>query len=88
MPLRHASIYGPPSPQDGVRVLAARYWPRGVRREAVDEYAPALAPSRDLLRAYRRGAIGWPQFRVRYLDEMTAPAARAALDRLRAAARA
>ncbi len=30
----------------GYRVLATRYWPRGVRRDAVDEYVPAPAPSK------------------------------------------
>jgi uncharacterized protein YeaO (DUF488 family) len=64
-------IYDPPLQEDGYRVLATRYWPRGVPRTSVDEYVPALAPSRELLRAYRDGEIGWEVFRRQYLNEMS-----------------
>jgi uncharacterized protein YeaO (DUF488 family) len=40
-------------PEDGLRVLCMRYWPRGVRRDQCDIYAPNLAPSAQLLRAFR-----------------------------------
>ncbi len=41
------------SPEDGERLLVMRYWPRGVRREAVDRWLRDLAPSARLLREYR-----------------------------------
>ena len=41
------------SPEDGERLLVMRYWPRGVRREAVDRWLRDLAPSAGLLREYR-----------------------------------
>jgi uncharacterized protein YeaO (DUF488 family) len=42
-----------PDPEDGLRVLTMRYWPRGVRRDSVHIYAPQLAPSVRLLRRFR-----------------------------------
>lgn len=85
MPVHTASIYDA-SPPPGITVLATRYWPRGVRRDRVDEYVPALAPSRELLRAFRDDAIDWDEFACSYADEMRAEEARAALARLREAA--
>ncbi len=41
------------SPEDGERLLVMRYWPRGVRREAVDRWLRDLAPSAGLLREFR-----------------------------------
>ncbi len=41
------------SPEDGERLLVMRYWPRGVRGEAVDRWVRDLAPSARLLRGYR-----------------------------------
>ncbi len=41
------------SPEDGERLLVMRYWPRGVRREAVDRWLRDLAPSARLLSEYR-----------------------------------
>ena len=37
------------TPEDGTRLLVMRYWPRGVRRDAVDEWVRDLAPSPELL---------------------------------------
>jgi uncharacterized protein YeaO (DUF488 family) len=48
----------------------------------VDEYVSALAPSRELLHAFKDGAMDWDAFRERYLEEMSAPAARAEMARL------
>ncbi len=68
--VRTRRIYEAPSADDGYRVLATRYWPRGVKKESVDEYVSALAPSRGLLQSYRTEDITWEEFRKRYLDEM------------------
>ena len=80
--LHTKSVYDSAEPADGRRVLVTRYWPRGVARAAVDEYASALAPSRELLHAFKDGAMDWDAFRERYLVEMSAPAARAEIARL------
>ena len=80
--VRTKSVYEPAEPADGRRVLVTRYWPRGVARAAVDEYVSALAPSRELLHAFKDGAMDWDAFRERYLVEMSAPASRAVIERL------
>lgn len=85
MPIRSKRIYDETSPDDGIRVLTMNYWPRGISKERAGTYKRALAPSRDLLRAFKDGAIDWPAFEMRYLDEMSAPDRRddvAALARL------
>ena len=84
--LRAKSVYDPPATDDGFRVLATRYWPRGVPRAAADEYVRALAPSEELLRSFKDGRIVWWTFRKRYLDEMKAAESQAEVRRLAALA--
>jgi uncharacterized protein YeaO (DUF488 family) len=45
-------------------------WPRGIRKDAVDEWQPDLGPSRSLIADFRQGHIDWPQFASRYQAEM------------------
>ncbi len=51
--LTHKHVRLHRSPEDGERLLVMRYWPRGVRRKAVDRWLRDLAPSPRLLREYR-----------------------------------
>jgi uncharacterized protein YeaO (DUF488 family) len=80
-------VYEAPSPEDGTRVLVMRYWPRGVRREAVDLWLRELAPTVDLLRAYLDGRITWAQYTPRYLAGLGRPEAQQALAQVRRLAR-
>lgn len=43
-------IYKAPSPEDGVRILVDRLWPRGMSKEraAIDEWMKEIAPSPEL----------------------------------------
>lgn len=84
--IRLKRIYDPPSPDDGRRILITRYWPRGVPKSAVDEYTTKVAPSRDLVRAFKDGAISWPTFKQRFLAEMKVEPASSEIDRLAAMA--
>ena len=84
--VRTKSVYEPAEPAEGRRVLVTRYWPRGVPRGAADEYARALAPSEELLRAFKEGRIDWWTFRKRYLEEMKAPEPQGEVRRLAALA--
>jgi uncharacterized protein YeaO (DUF488 family) len=70
--LRHASIYESRdrSEGDGLRVLVMRQWPRGVRKERIDLWLKAAAPSRELLAAYQRSGLDWAEFERRYRAEM------------------
>jgi uncharacterized protein YeaO (DUF488 family) len=75
-------VYDPPADDDGRRILATRYWPRGVSRSATDEYLSKLAPSRELINQYRQGDVRWPEFGVRYRQELSNDTARTELRRL------
>ena len=78
-----------PSPDDGRRVLVDRLWPRGVSREraALDEWAKDATPSTALRRAFHSGDLDWERFVPAYRAELEEPAAREAVEGLRAEAR-
>lgn len=77
-------VYEPASPADGVRVLVDRLWPRGLRKDvaAVKFWLRDLAPSTELRQWYHANPEEWSFFRKRYLKELFAPAASAALEKL------
>lgn len=66
--------YEPASPDDGLRVLADRLWPRGVSKSdaAIDIHAKQLAPSPDLRRWFGHDPERFEEFRQRYLEELEA----------------
>lgn len=72
MAVRHEkSAYDPVDLKvDGVRIVATRFWPRGLGKAARDLYLPDLAPSAELLRSYLDEGIDWQTFRRRYTAEM------------------
>ncbi|MEU3747180.1 MULTISPECIES: DUF488 domain-containing protein [Streptomyces] len=78
-------IYDTPSPDDGVRVLVDRLWPRGLAKTDahIDEWPKALTPSTELRRWYHGPEGEYVEFCRRYEAELAAPDAAAALDRLR-----
>ncbi len=82
MPVQSKSIYEPPDPDDGVRVLTTNYWPRGISRERAGTYMRALGPSRELLRAFKDAEIDWSGYEPRYLEEMRGEDQRAAIREL------
>ena len=45
---KHVRLHA--SPEDGNRILVMRYWPRGVKRDHIDQWIRGLAPSRELLK--------------------------------------
>jgi uncharacterized protein YeaO (DUF488 family) len=77
-------VYDPASPADGVRVLVDRLWPRGLSKEAakVKFWLRDLAPSTELRQWYHANPEHWVLFRKRYLKELFAPAAAAAVEKL------
>ena len=77
-------VYEPPAASDGTRVLIMRLWPRGIRKDRVDLWLRELGPVLPLLRAFRAGALGWPEYRRRYRRGLERPEARADLARVRA----
>ncbi|MER7949566.1 DUF488 family protein [Streptomyces sp. NPDC096079] len=83
--VRVRRVYDDPSPDDGVRVLVDRLWPRGLKKTdaRIDEWPKALTPSTELRRWYHGTEGAYEEFRRRYEAELDAPAAAEALDRLR-----
>ena len=84
--VRTKRVYEPAASTDGTRVLIMRYWPRGIRKDMVDEWLRELAPVIPMLRAFLDGEITWAQYRPRYLAGLRRPEAQAALDEVRALA--
>ncbi|GAB2727273.1 DUF488 domain-containing protein [Streptomyces bullii] len=89
MTVRVRRVQEPPEPDDGVRVLVDRLWPRGVSKDAarVDEWPKALTPSSELRRWYHAGEGSYEEFRERYEAELAAPEAAELLDHVRELAR-
>ena len=57
-------VYERPSPQDGLRVLVDRLWPRGLTKEraAVDLWAKDVAPSTELRKWFGHDPAGYQRF--------------------------
>ena len=70
--VRLKRVYEPPSPEDEVRVLIDRLWPRGVRKAdaAVERWMKDLAPSTELRRWFGHDPERWQEFRRRYTGEL------------------
>ena len=76
-------VYEPRENSDGTRILVMRLWPRGIRRDRVDEWNRDLAPSRELLFSFKRRGLPWADYVTRYWEEIPPQA----LDELRRRAR-
>src|SRR5688500_13701548 len=63
-------VYDPPEKSDGARILVMRLWPRGIRRSRVDEWNRDLAPSRELLAAFKHRGLPWKDYVSRYWREI------------------
>ncbi|MGV4983745.1 DUF488 domain-containing protein [Streptomyces sp. NPDC001709] len=88
MSVRVRRIYEPPEPDDGLRVLVDRLWPRGLAKDEahVDQWPKALTPSTELRKWYHGGGA-YEEFRRRYEAELDAAEAAEPLDGLRKAVR-
>lgn len=87
--VRVRRIYDPAASDDGIRVLADRVWPRGIRKEAaaIDEWAKDVAPSTELRKWYGHVPEKFAQFEALYRDELATPPTQAALDHPRTLAK-
>lgn len=82
-------IYSEPDPQDGIRILVDRIWPRGCTKERarLNDWQKELAPSTALRTWFGHDPRKWKEFRSRYLAELAQPAQRRAIEELVALAR-
>ncbi|MBV8457667.1 MAG: DUF488 domain-containing protein [Acetobacteraceae bacterium] len=70
--IRLKRVYEPPAPEDGVRILVDRLWPRGLSKEkaAVDHWMKEIAPSAELRKWFGHDPDRWAEFRRRYMEEL------------------
>jgi uncharacterized protein YeaO (DUF488 family) len=87
LPVQSKSVYEPKDETDEWRVLTTQYWPRGISKDAVDEYVRILAPTRPLLHAFKKNGLSWAEYRDRYLKEMQGELQQAEIHRLAKLAR-
>ena len=74
-------VYETPSPEDGMRILVERLWPRGLTREkaAIDLWMKDIAPSAELRKWFAHDPAKWKAFKEKYRKEL---ASNKALDKL------
>jgi len=70
--IRLKRAYVPASPDDGIRILVDRLWPRGVSKaEALlDDWMKDIAPSTGLRQWFGHDPARWAEFRRRYGGEL------------------
>jgi uncharacterized protein YeaO (DUF488 family) len=70
--LRLKRAYEAAAPQDGVRVLVDRLWPRGLSKAdaAISRWMKAVAPSTELRQWFGHDPERWQEFRRRYVEEL------------------
>jgi uncharacterized protein YeaO (DUF488 family) len=70
--LRLKRAYEPAFPEDGVRVLVDRLWPRGLSRDkaGIDLWLKEVAPSDALRRWFGHQSARWAEFKRRYRQEL------------------
>lgn len=65
-------VYEPVSPDDGMRILVERLWPRGIAKDELefDTWFREVAPSEALRRWFGHDPRKWNGFRQRYFAEL------------------
>jgi uncharacterized protein YeaO (DUF488 family) len=77
----------PAEPDDGIRILVDRLWPRGVSKAeaSLDNWMKDIAPSSELRKWFGHDPARWTEFQHRYRAELRQHAQE--LDRIRALAK-
>jgi uncharacterized protein YeaO (DUF488 family) len=72
--IRIKRVYDPHEPDDGLRFLVDRLWPRGMKKENIqmDGWMKDAAPSDDLRRWFGHDPAKWEEFCRRYDAELEA----------------
>ena len=73
--IKTKSVHSPIGPDDGLRILAARFRGRGLPTDRYDVWMASLGPSERLLKSVLAGEITWREFSTHYREELFAPAA-------------
>ncbi len=71
-PIKIKRIYEAPTPQDGIRVLVDRLWPRGVAKKeaSIDYWFKEAAPSNELRKWFNHKEENFKEFVRLYKDEL------------------
>jgi uncharacterized protein YeaO (DUF488 family) len=82
--LRIKRAYEKSSDDDGARIFVDRLWPRGLTRErlAVNEWLKELSPSDELRKCFSHEPEKFPEFREKYVKELSVSEKTAMLKRL------
>jgi uncharacterized protein YeaO (DUF488 family) len=72
--IRIKRVYERPTPEDGVRILVDRLWPRGLSKEAaaLDHWFKDIAPSPELRTWFDHREDRFDEFKQRYRLELKA----------------
>ena len=70
--IRVKRVYEPPEPEDGIRFLVERLWPRGMKKKSLqmDSWLKEAAPSAGLRRWFGHDPAKWNELRKRYFTEL------------------
>jgi uncharacterized protein YeaO (DUF488 family) len=70
--VRLKRAYNDASPEDGLRVLVDRLWPRGLSKQKarVDIWLKEIAPSHELRKWFGHDPAKWKDFQARYRKEI------------------
>ena len=70
--LKIKRVYETTRPEDGVRFLVERLWPRGIKKEdlKMKAWLKEVSPSPDLRRWYEHDVEKWKEFQKRYRKEL------------------
>ncbi len=73
MMIKLKRAYEKAAESDGYRILVDRLWPRGLNKSeaSVDLWLRDIAPSEQLRKWFSHDATKWPEFKQRYLEELT-----------------
>lgn len=73
--LKVRRAYEGKQPDDGIRILVDRLWPRGLpsSRANIDEWAKDIAPSDELRRWFGHQPERWLEFKQKYSEELSSP---------------
>ncbi|HWR65517.1 MAG TPA: DUF488 domain-containing protein [Bellilinea sp.] len=74
MAIRIKRAYDPPAPEDGVRILVDRLWPRGLTKEKLQlaAWMKEISPSIALRQSFHHDVPNWDAFRTAYFAELDA----------------
>ncbi len=72
MDIRVKRVYDPVDPDDGIRLLVDRLWPRGLSKASLklDDWLKEISPSHELRRRFKHEASQWPEFQKLYFKEL------------------